>query len=76
MKYYLSPKKLKLIPGIDREWYKCNSCKEINMVTVKGKCANCFSEEIQVLDEKSKIIESEKGFWRSPIKNLMIIMVK
>ncbi|MBV7508619.1 DEAD/DEAH box helicase [Bacillus sp. sid0103] len=70
-KYYLSPKKLKLIPGIYREWYKCNKCKEINMVTVKGKCVNCFSEDILVLDEKSMILESEKGFWRSPVKNLM-----
>ena len=71
MKYYLSPKKLKLIPGIYANWYKCKSCKEINMVVSKNKCVNCLSENVEVLDVNSKILDSEKGFWRSPIKQII-----
>jgi ATP-dependent helicase YprA (DUF1998 family) len=70
-RYYLSPKKLKLTPGIDHNWYKCKDCKEINMVTVKGACVNCSSQEIEVLDDKSALLDAEKGFWRSPVKNVI-----
>ncbi|RIW28213.1 DUF1998 domain-containing protein [Bacillus salacetis] len=70
-RFFLSPKKLKLTPGIETKWYKCNSCKETNMVIVKGKCVNCFSEEIHTLNEDSAILDSEKGFWRSPINDVL-----
>lgn len=70
-RYFLSPKKLKLSPGIKTSWYKCNSCKETNMVIAKGNCVNCFSDDIQTLNEDSAILDSEKGFWRSPINDVL-----
>lgn len=70
-RYYLSPRKLKLMPGIYTTWYKCNDCKEINMVIAKNKCVNCLSENIEILDVNSKSLDSEKGFWRSPIQKIM-----
>jgi len=70
-RYYLSPRKLKLVPGIYTTWYKCNDCKEINMVVAKNKCVNCLSENIDILDVNSKSLDSEKGFWRSPIQKIM-----
>ncbi|MFD9365577.1 DEAD/DEAH box helicase [Priestia megaterium] len=70
-RYFLSPRKLKLTPGIETEWYKCSSCKETNMVIAKGKCVNCFSEDVQILSQDSAILDSEKGFWRSPINEVL-----
>ncbi|MCG6795473.1 DEAD/DEAH box helicase [Geobacillus sp. YHL] len=70
-RYYLSPRKLKLIPGIYTTWYKCNDCKEMNIVAAKNKCVNCLSENIEILDVNSKRLDSEKGFWRSPIQKIL-----
>lgn len=70
-KYYLSPRKMKITPAINTQWYKCSNCKEINMVIAKGKCVNCLSEKVQKLDKESTLLESEKGFWRSPIKSIL-----
>ncbi|UYY94838.1 DEAD/DEAH box helicase [Bacillus cereus] len=70
-KCYLTPKKLKLVPGIEVDWYKCNRCKELNMVVAKGKCINCLSDEIEILSPESTILDSEKGFWRSPINGVI-----
>lgn len=53
------------------DWYKCNRCKELNMVVAKGKCINCLSDEIEILSPESTILDSEKGFWRSPINGVI-----
>ena len=50
------------------DWYKCNRCKELEY-GCKGKCINCLSDEIEILSPESTILDSEKGFWRSPIIN-------
>lgn len=70
-KNYLDPARLTVCNGIDHTWYKCRSCKQIHAFLAKGYCPNCLSADLIDLPPDSPILASEKGYWRTPIKQVL-----
>ncbi|MBH0166756.1 DEAD/DEAH box helicase [Fictibacillus sp. 7GRE50] len=70
-KYYLDLDKLKIIDGINFTWYKCTSCKQIHAVIPHNNCPSCNAISIIELSSDSKILKAEKGYWRTPIEEVL-----
>ena len=70
-KYYLDPAKLTICNGIDHTWYKCRTCKQIHAFSAEGHCPNCLSADLIALPPDSPVLASEKGYWRTPIRQVL-----
>ncbi|MER2061086.1 MAG: Zn-binding domain-containing protein, partial [Niallia sp.] len=70
-RYYINSAKLVVVNGIDKKWYKCNQCRAWHPVIVKDICPTCFSEDIMQHNSDSAALNSEKGYWRQPILNVL-----
>lgn len=70
-KFYLEPANLTICSGIDHTWYKCKACKQIHAFSANGCCPNCLSIKLVELSPESPILASEKGYWRTPIKQVL-----
>ncbi|WP_342543133.1 DEAD/DEAH box helicase [Paenisporosarcina sp. FSL H8-0542] len=66
-KYYLNIGNLAVKDGIDHTWYRCIKCKQIHAVNPKNTCPTCLSKVLEELASDSEILNAEKGFWRTPI---------
>lgn len=70
-KYYLDPATLTICNGIDHTWYKCWTCKQIHAFSAEGHCPNCLSPNLFELPPDSPVLASEKGYWRTPIRQVL-----
>ncbi|MED3804475.1 DEAD/DEAH box helicase [Lysinibacillus xylanilyticus] len=70
-KYYLNIGNLTIKDGIDHTWYRCLKCKQIHAVNPKNTCPTCLSKGLEELAAGSEILYDEKGFWRTPIKQVI-----
>lgn len=70
-KDYLEPAFLSICNGINHTWYKCETCKQIHAFSAEGHCPNCLSTSLIVLPPDSSILASEKGYWRTPIRQVL-----
>lgn len=70
-KHFLDTTCLSICNGIDHTWYKCLSCKQIHAFTIEGRCPNCLSTQVIALPSDNPILDSEKGFWRTPIRQVL-----
>lgn len=70
-KYYLNLNNLAIQDGINHTWYRCSKCKQIHAVNTNDTCPTCLSKGLDVLTAESEILNAEKGFWRTPIKNVL-----
>lgn len=66
-KYFLNIENLTIKDGINHVWYRCLKCKQIHAVNSKGTCPTCLSKGLVELNKNSDILNAEKGFWRTPI---------
>jgi hypothetical protein len=71
LKHFLVPGKLTIANGIDHTWHKCNTCKQIHAFKAKGYCPNCLSANLEELPPDSPMLASEKGYWRTPVKQVL-----
>ncbi|MGE6755527.1 DEAD/DEAH box helicase [Rossellomorea sp. NPDC071047] len=71
-KYYLDLDKLKIRDGINLTWYKCTSCKQIHAVVPHNLCPSCNAKTIVELPPNSDMLKAEKGYWRTPITEVLI----
>lgn len=69
--YFVNPAKLIVINGLDKKWYKCNQCRAWHPVTIKGLCPTCFSDDVAPHNSDSEILNSEKGYWRQPVLDVL-----
>lgn len=70
-RYFITPAKLVVVNGIHENWYKCNQCRAWHPVIVKDVCPTCFSEDIVQHSHDSTVLNSEKGYWRQPILDVL-----
>lgn len=70
-RYYINPSILTIVNGIDREWYKCKQCRSWHPVVVRDICPTCSSDDIKKYSYDSKVLVSEKGYWRKPILDVL-----
>lgn len=69
--YFINPAKLVVVNGIDKKWYKCNQCRTWHPVVVKEVCPTCFSKDIVQHSQDSTVLNSEKGYWRQPVLDVL-----
>ncbi|MDN4607167.1 DEAD/DEAH box helicase [Sporosarcina highlanderae] len=70
-KYFLDLNKLTIKDGIHHTWYKCTSCKQIHAVKIQDNCPSCNDNSIEELLPNSDILRAEKGYWRTPIAQVL-----
>lgn len=70
-RYYLDLDKLKIVDGINFNWYKCTSCKQIHAVIPHNSCPSCNAKTIIELSPNSEMLKAEKGYWRTPIEEVL-----
>ncbi|MCY9665128.1 DEAD/DEAH box helicase [Paenibacillus alginolyticus] len=59
-----------VVLSIDTEsfWLRCNSCTQLNPVSLQNCCVNCGSENLEIIDpNNNEYISSRKGFLRNSV---------
>lgn len=67
--YFIHRNACKLIVDLNKEWYRCLMCTNVNPIILGGCCIDCGSNNIESLNPaNSPYIRARKGFWRNPVQ--------
>lgn len=63
---------VKLIPALDKAWYRCTSCTFLSPVVWRDRCAACGKSQIRAVDPDSDpYLRARKDFWRKPVERVL-----
>jgi ATP-dependent helicase YprA (DUF1998 family) len=63
---------VKLVPALDKPWYRCTSCTFLSPVVWRGRCAACGKDQVLAVDPDSDpYLRARKDFWRKPVERVL-----
>lgn len=63
---------VKLIPALNKPWYRCSACTFLAPVAWRNRCAACGKEQILAVDPDSDAyLRARKDFWRKPVERVL-----
>lgn len=63
---------VKLVPALDKPWYRCTSCTFLSPVVWRRRCAACGKESVLTVDPDSDpYLRARKDFWRKPVERVL-----
>jgi ATP-dependent helicase YprA (DUF1998 family) len=65
---FLDSSKVSIRIDLQMPWHQCGACTALLPVTVRGRCGDCGSDDVEAIDPAaSEYIRARKGFWREPV---------
>jgi ATP-dependent helicase YprA (DUF1998 family) len=63
---------VKLVPALDKPWYRCTSCTFLSPVVWRKRCTACGKESVLTVDPDSDpYLRARKDFWRKPVERVL-----
>lgn len=63
---------VKLVPALDKSWYRCTACTFLSPVVWRSMCAACGKDQVLAVEPDSDpYLRARKDFWRKPVERVL-----
>lgn len=63
---------VKLVPALDKTWYRCTSCTFLSPIVWRNRCTACGKNSVLAVDPDSDpYLRARKDFWRKPVERIL-----
>jgi len=63
---------VKLVPALDKNWYRCEACTFLSPVVWRNRCSACGKDQVRaVAPDSDPYLRARKDFWRKPVERVL-----